>query len=222
MDILEIELIKNSEEYKQLRAIEKETQERDEAVYSRLKDRPSVRKLIEIGGFCHDSGITLMNIEKIDELLNDGWNYSEGCTRGITCELAFFLHLEEKLSTNITSAKQFHELAQFNQDNMAETEMFYHTALARLYSMALGKIIHNGGKYADLLTIDPKAFGLPDKWRTFYSDINTKQDIIYQVLLLYIEDSLFSQIEPMSLLDVAIHLEAPYSEIIKASNYYSD
>jgi hypothetical protein len=162
----------------------------------------------------------MLNIEMIDTLLNDGWTYNDACTRGITCELAFLLHLEEKYNTEITSAKQLQEFAQFDAEHMVEITMFYHAALERLYSIALNKILHDGGKYKDLIALNHQEFGLPEKWKIDNAEVKTKQDIIQQALYFYIEYFLLSRIELLTLRDVANHLDAPYIEILMASKYY--
>ena len=85
------------------------------------------------------------------------------------------------------------------------------------YYNSLKTALENGAKYKDLLKIDPKEFGLPETWGSFYNRPANKENSILQAIadeFLLIENVLTHP----DLRDIAEELEAPYSIIMEAKN----
>lgn len=225
MDSFYIDLIENSDDYKQYKAIEKKIQEKNEAVYARLKDHPSMKKLIEIGGLCSDAIFVMQEMERIEQLLDNGMSYSDAFTQfaysdNFTGNLALLMLAEERCNASIISAEQWRQFAKIDLNDMDWIKSSFIMALEARYSMALAKALRKRGKYKDLMALNPDDFRLPGKWKSMLGYPMTKADVISRVLHRYIEDYLFSTIKDVTLHDIAKSLEAPLIEIVKASMIY--
>jgi hypothetical protein len=112
------------------------------------------------------------------------------------------------------------------------SEDCYRMAIESRYAIALDKKLRDGGKYKDLLAIDPKTFGLSEKWNYPYNlgAINarekkwavkegSKQDMILKAIFFQFRLGEAPYMRP-PLRDVADAIDAPYGEILKASKYY--
>lgn len=203
----------------------KKIDEKNNAIYARLKDHPLVEKLIKKLGICSDSCFVMECIEKIDSLINAGKSYEDIFLSTIYCDdypsnLAFLIHVEEKFKTRIISPEQLQLLTQINLEYMDDIKNSYYMAAEYYYTCVLKKILNDGGKYKDLIAISPNDFGLPNEWETMFNTSITKKDIIYHVMYLYIDDFFMSHLERVTLQDIAKQIEAPYEEIKKASEYH--
>lgn len=185
----------------------------DFAVYNRLKGRPSVKSLVDVGGV-KESARAIVTIDEIDKALANGETYQEVFCSIIYSDagesnLGFLCHVEEKSKTKITSGRQLLELANIDEDLAKDVEESYQDAIEFRYRSALYFAIEEGRKYSDLLTIKPEAFGLP-------CDDKKHLESIREII-----GRRFGLNEPSynrpSLRDIASALEAPYGEIILAS-----
>lgn len=231
------------------------------AVYEKLKDRPSVKRIIEVGGLCQDTLLTIKVIDEIDSRLAKGETYNDVFYSIIyfddtVSNHAFLNHVEERFKTEIKSRKQLYELAELKPctfeeykkdieengdgEEVGTREEFlatqeaqdpYLMALAARYALALDKILREGGKYKDLLAINPQSFGLPEKWSYPYDvgrivnqekgwGANTsKEGMILKAISLCFNLNEWSHYR-IPLRELADNLEAPYSVILEASRYY--
>ncbi len=225
MDNDYIEMIRNSDYYKQIQAFKKETREKNEATYARLKNHPSVKQLVEISGVCSSAALVMKEIERIEQLINDGMSYSDAFKQfaysdDFTGNLALLAIAEKQCNTSIISAEQWHDLAKIDLDDMDWIRSSFTMALEFRYSMALDKILTNGGKYKDLIAIKPADFGLPDEWEGTINNPMTKAKLISQSIYFYIEDYTLLIIEEVTLDDLVDHLQAPHKVIREAVQYY--
>jgi hypothetical protein len=218
MNSFEYQLVKQfPDDFEKYQKTECELKARDDAAYLRLQDRPCVKKLIDIGGFCGEVGIIMLHIERIDELLATGWGYNNipyAC--GMTCELAFLLHLEETMDTQITNVKQFQKLAKIDLQT-TNIKPFYYAALEGHYSLVLSKMLRNGSTYDAILSVNPRQFGLPGKWKDSLGNDRSKEEIIQFVIVLYLNECLLSSSEQLTLQAIADRLKAPY-KVIQAAD----
>ncbi|HQO83832.1 MAG TPA: hypothetical protein PLS21_07560, partial [Synergistales bacterium] len=78
------------------------------------------------------------------------------------------------------------------------------------YQLALEKILRDGGKYKDLMALDPQDYGFPKA-----SEEEKKEHVETAIIVYYgfVETALFRP----SVREVAEELEAPYEVILKAS-----
>lgn len=190
------------------------------AIYAKLKDRPSVMRIIEITGTDHipyEAQLTIERIQWIDSLRAEGKSYAE-----INSELpiddpcgllAFLNHVEETHKTTVTSLKDFQTLigAKNEDDSIA-----LYAAFELRYRLTLDRILREGGKYAQLLAIEPKDFHLPKTWRDLDGP-RSKQLTIREAISNYFSLNSSAENEPRpNFREVARILEAPYSEILRA------
>lgn len=226
MDSFDAEEIRNSDYYKELEAFKKEAIEESETIYARLKDNPSVKKLFEIGGVCSNTTRVMEEIERIEQLINGGMSYSDAFKQfaysdDFTGNLALLEIAERQCNTSIVNAEQWHDLAKIDLDDMEWIKSSFTMALEARYSMALDKILRDGGKYKDLIETNPADFGLPDEWEGMVNNPMTKAKLISQSLFFYIEDYTLLIIEEVTLDDLVDHLEAPHKVIRETVQYYN-
>lgn len=85
------------------------------------------------------------------------------------------------------------------------------------FCRALEVALQNGAKYKDLLEIKPRAYGLPESWKTFgEKDYNQHYGIIRAVREEYLLHSPGGLMLLPSLRAIANDLEAPYSVVMEA------
>lgn len=198
------------------------------AVYEKLKDRPCVKRIVELTGTDHipyEAQLTIERIQWIDSLRAEGKDYAD-----ITSEfslddpcglLAFLNHVEETYKTTVTTVKQFRELTN-NADDDKSASIALYAAFEERYRLTLDRILRDGGKYAQLVAIDPKDFHLPKVWYGISRNM-TKAKAIRRTITDYFKlDEPDQEIGRYALRDVANLIEAPYAEVLKASHYYSD
>jgi hypothetical protein len=184
------------------------------ALYQRLKDRPSVQKVVAVGGLCHDTFLVIRSIAAIDERLAKGETYADVYNSIVYLDdepsnHAFLNHVEERSNTEIKSSEQLHNIADLPEDLSDDVGLCFSMALMNRYFCALDKALREGAKYEKLLTIGPEDFGLPGDIkeasirRAIHSHFNLGETVFQRV----------------PLRDVADAIEAPYGEVLKASKY---
>jgi len=192
--------------------------------YQRLKDRPSVIKAVAEAGSPKDAQFVIMHIEEVDRLLSEGKSLADAFGTCVYSDVAdanhAFLNLvEEKSGVEIKSAEQLRTLAGIREEFKEEVEFCFTAALEHRYESALNKIISAGGTWDDLLALDPKSFGLPEKWDGIRKEKTDQTECIYKVIFFA-----FSMGDPLlyrvPLRDIAEKLKAPYGEVLKASKFY--
>lgn len=97
------------------------------------------------------------------------------------------------------------------------TETLIASKLNRYYR-AIETAIHSGATYKDLLSLDPKNWGLPNKWEpqgVFINCVDQRSIINYALHIVFFLEMRFLFKSP-SLRKIAEHLEAPLSVIIEA------
>ena len=87
------------------------------------------------------------------------------------------------------------------------------------YQRTLRKTIREGGKYEDLLKIDPKNFNLPPRWTGFHGKAMDKLLAIKEAIFFGCD---FFELDPFSpaVRDVAEQLEAPYDIVLASLQEY--
>lgn len=182
------------------------------ATYDRLKDRPSVKKVIELGGVCYNSLLVIRTISKIDEILAKGGSYADAFSSIIyqddePSNHAFLAHAEEAFNAEL-SAAQLLELTKLDPSLSDEVEQTHAMALIHSYRLALAKTLREGGKHKDLVAINPEDFSLPS---------NTRDKMILWAIRDYFNlgEDLPSYRIPLRA--IANLIEAPYSIVLAAS-----
>ncbi len=152
------------------------------------------------------------------------YNYSEPCCPTYFC-CAFFRLAEEIKGASINSSKELDEITGItlyieNEKGVDKTKgEIYLIAKEHFYTWKLENMLREGAKYKDLLEETPQKNGLPEIWGSYYrKEMNQKSVIAYAIhAAFWLEEFL----RP-ALRDVAIEIEAPYSIILKAFNYFKD
>jgi hypothetical protein len=196
------------------------------AVYERLKDRPCVKRIVELTGLNYipyEAQLTIVQIQLVDSMRAEGMDYAEIASEfspDSNCDqLAFLNHVEETYKTTVKTVKQFQKLTKCT-DETASVALY--SAFEGRYGLTLDRILREEGKYAQLIALDPKDFHLPKVWHGVERNM-TKTRVVRRAITHY-----FQLAEPghemgrYALRDVANLIEAPYVEILKASHYYSD
>ena len=185
------------------------------AMYQRNKDRPSIKKLNDEMGLSDDLYPVMASLEEMDEALTDGKTYADifnalVYSDAMESALAFLLLVEEQSNTEVKSPEQLLKLAKLGKKAEKDVTSAYYEACEFKYQLALEKILRDGGKYKDLLGLNPEAYGLPDE-----GEDERKTHVETAIVLYYgfIETAVFRP----SVRDVAEELEAPYEVILKAS-----
>ena len=90
--------------------------------------------------------------------------------------------VEEIYKTEIKDAKHLRKLTGLDNELIDELENTLVGARENKYMRSLEKTIKNGGKYKDLLRIEPKSFKLPNKWIGFFGKPMDKLRTIKQAV----------------------------------------
>jgi len=132
---------------------------------------------------------------------------------------AFLDYLEEVYKTKIDSGKQLQKLTGITEETLEGLEETVTRAKFSRYSDKLQDLLIGGAKYKDLLAVKPKDYGLPKTWSNCLA--SNKEEAVYWTILLeyYLNESTGLTTFP-SIRKIAEDLEAPYSEILNAFNYY--
>lgn len=193
--------------------------------YQRLKDRPAVIKAVAEAGSAKAAQFVIMHIEEADRLFSEGKSLADAFETCVYSDVAdanhAFLNLvEEKSGVEIKSAEQLRTLAGIREELKGDVEHCFTAAVEHRYESALEKIVRAGGTWGDLLAVDPKSFGLPEKWNGIAgAKAKTSQtDSIYKVI--YFAFSMGDDLYRAPLRDIADKLKAPYGEVLKASTFY--
>ena len=188
--------------------------------YQGLKDLPVIKKVIELGGVTRDTLGVVSAVKAINDLLAKGGTYAEAFSTIIYeddpwSNHALLAHVEDKFNTAITSYKQLQELAQIPEGLADEVEDTFTKALEDRYALALCKILNSGGDYKELIALDPKDFGLPEKWNGMWKN-TTKEKEISRAIRSHYGLEPFPLNTRLPLREVASRLEAPYSVVLGA------
>ena len=191
------------------------TEAKRKAMYQRHKDRPSIKKLNEELGLSNDLYPVMASLDEMDEALADGKTLADifktlVYSDAMESDLAFLLLVEERSDTQIKSPEQLLKLAKLGKKAGDDVSSSYYKACEFKYQLALEKILRDGGKYKDLLALDPEAYGHPRE-----TEEERKKHVETAIILYYgfIETAVFRP----SVREVAEELEAPYEVILKAS-----
>ena len=218
-----------------------------DADYRKVKDRPSVKRMVEIGGLNEEPwehtrafiGDYLIIEDQMTDSVYEGIThkadtlleayskvvYSDGPS---SC-CAFVGKVEDLNNVEIKDYKQLLKLAGMDsespEDNKEAEETFILAMEHRLASH-VAKIIREGGKWKDLMAIDLKDFNLTDSWRISGEEPKTLIGIIrfeigsaFKLRIGAMEGLMEKRV---TIGDVADSLDAPYGEIMKASTYFQD
>jgi hypothetical protein len=145
--------------------------------------------------------------------------------------------VEEEEGVAITSAKQLQELTgitevypELNESEAERTkettkkealaeatrqiEQTFTQAMSFRYSKALEDILDAGGKYNDLLQIQPSYFNLPETWSEVLTS-NKESSILWAIVEVFRIDEPNTSVRP-DLKAIAQEIEAPYSVLMEA------
>lgn len=199
------------------------------SIYEELKDRPCVKRIVEITGpdIPSDTLLSITYIQWIDSEKSEGKSYtdiySDFFQDSIAAALVFLNHLEETYKTTIRSVEQFRDiLGDLNEREIEPCSCVLNSAFEERYYLTLNRILREGGKYEQLLAIAPTDFNLPDTWHGS-SEGMTKDKMILKAIADYFRlgpDT--DYVSRIGLRDIANQLESPYEIILKASQYYSE
>lgn len=190
--------------------------------YLRFKDHPVIKKIVSLVGYSDSIPYIAKTIEKIDDLLScEGKSYKDVFSTLIYSDapdsnLAFLLHVETTFKTDIMSCEQLQKLTGI--EDYEDLKDSYIMAAEERYSLFLEKILRSNGKFKDLQATDPSQFGLPPTWKSFSTEY-TKQTLIQKAIALYYQLMEPIYFRPLSLSEIADHIQAPLSEVIKAAKY---
>ena len=74
--------------------------------------------------------------------------------------------IEEEKGSRITDAEELQEITGFTEFSLAEIEKWIIIGKESKYESALIEALESRAKFVDLLKIDPKKYGLSEKWKT--------------------------------------------------------
>lgn len=199
------------------------------AIYERLKDRPSVKKVAAACGYSDNTIEIATIIKKIDDSLAAGATYHDVMRQYIyrdsaASNLAFVVHVEEKAGVEITTPEQLQELSGIvvgNDDGDLtdlDIENTLYFGLETLYDGRLNETLIAGGKYKDLLAISPTDFRLPEKWNGSEPEMTAEKMILSAINRHYFDEGL-SVFYRTPIREIATKLEAPYGVVLRASQY---
>lgn len=203
----------------------------DLAVYEELKDRPCVKRIVEITGTDYIPSDTLLSITWIPGIDSDRSEgktyadiYSDFFQDNTSAALIFLNHLEDTSNATIHTVEQFQNLLGDLDEREIETcSRVLFSAFEERYDLTLNRILREGGKYEKLLAITPTEFNLPDTWHGS-SEGMTKDKMILKAIADYfnLSEPDYTAVRHLSIRDIANQLEAPYPEILKATRYYQE
>lgn len=127
--------------------------------------------------------------------------------------------VEEKHGHAIKNARHLSTLTGIDEELADELEDTLLLAREYRYQQELRKVISSGGKYQDLLKIDPGSFNLPPKWTGFHGKVMDKPLAIKEAIFFsysFFESDLFRP----AVRDVAEQLEAPYGIVLASLQEY--
>lgn len=193
------------------------------ALYEKVKDRPSIKKVLALAGYCQELNVVVSRFEGIEREIAKGSDYQtifttivyEDCA---SSNLAFLIHAEEKFGVEITSAEQLRELTGIPKKLAEDVKASFIVALELRYYLAIQKALKSGAKYPALLEIKPSAFGLSDSWVGIF-DRKMSQDTIIQQAI-YHNFSMGDPLFRVPLREISEQLNAPMSEIVEASQFH--
>ena len=218
---------------------------KDLATYQRLKDRPSVKKLVDTCGLQVEVFLVLNHIDAIDKEVAKGKTFDEIFRSiiypdDVTSNHAFLNYLEEHFNTAIKSQKQLLELAKItygtyeeyvkdfkedkdsDEEDLMSKEDFAKTndGIACCYYMALSS--RYSLELEKILSGGGKYKDLRDvNYKAFGFPGDTSQEGFIRKAIYFHFHLGETVIKRVPLREVANLIEAPYGEVLKASRVYS-
>lgn len=161
-----------------LKDLKAQRNKRNNETYLTVKDRESVKNVIELRGKITSSVSMVINtIAQIDKTLGEGGSYEDAFTSYIYSDTdaenhAFLSHVEEKFNTIIKTPHELSKLAGLKEQPSDDVDNCFYLAQEDRISMAMKKTLDRGGKYSDLLAFKCEDFYLPIKWDGMREDSN--------------------------------------------------
>jgi len=78
--------------------------------------------------------------------------------------------IEESRGSKIADAKELQEITGLTEYSLEELSKWLAWGRWSKYNKALEAALEGGGKYADLLKIEPSAYGLPQEWESYENE----------------------------------------------------
>ena len=78
--------------------------------------------------------------------------------------------IEESRGSKIADAKELQEITGLTEYSLEEVNKWLTWGRWSKYNKALKAALEGGGKYADLLKIEPSAYGLPQEWESYENE----------------------------------------------------
>jgi len=97
--------------------------------------------------------------------------------------------VEAENKTTVKNAKHLQKLTGIDPELIDELEDTLTKARDFRYMRVLDYAVAKGAKYKDLLTIEPKTFGLPEKWKGFLREDTDKEKAIGEALYFHSSSS---------------------------------
>jgi len=128
---------------------------------------------------------------------------------------AFIDYVEEVFKTKVKDAKHLQTLIGLKDEDITVFEDVIISSNYNRYFNTLKVALEKGIKYKELLEIEPKDFGLPEKWsKTLSTDKYSSE--LWAISLSYLLDEPASLMLLPSIRKIAEVIEAPYSVIMDA------
>ncbi len=126
---------------------------------------------------------------------------------------AFVDYVEEVFNTKIQNAEQLVELTGLKEEPIDAIEEIITIWREKRYLRALENVLATGGKYQDLLKIEPSEYGLPKTWTGFFEEPHNKNLAIKWAI--YDHFDLMDEPGNPALTQIAEKLDVPYSFIME-------
>jgi len=130
---------------------------------------------------------------------------------------AFVDYVEEINQTKVKDAKHLQSLTGITEETLEGLEETLISSRYSKYFRSLERTLQEGGKYKDLLQIDPKDFGLPETWSGHLGS-DQYSSILWAISFEFLINEPASLMLLPDLRSIAQEIEAPYSVLMDCYN----
>ncbi len=126
---------------------------------------------------------------------------------------AFIDYVEETYQTKVKDGKHLQELTGITEETLEGLEETLISSRYSKYFRSLERTLQEGGKYKDLLQIDPQDFGLPESWSGHLGS-DQYSSILWALSFEFLIDEPGGLMMLPDLRSIAQEVEAPYSVLM--------
>jgi len=175
----------------------------------------------------------LKHLEEIKEAYKESKDWSKAVSTAVYSDVdvaqeAFIDYVEEVYNTKIKDAKHLLKLTGLKEDSLkeeanikaGEETTFNQIITASRYSKyfrTLETALEGGATYPEILKIEPKKYGLPEKWNNTLGG-DKYNTILWAISFTYLINEPAGVMLLPSLRSIAEEIKAPYSVVMDAYN----